>query len=179
MAAGCRNGYGVYVWGSSQSREQAWKHQYVDNFACKQCAPGEVPFLPGSNLELVCDGDTWTIQLIHTGSSHSSGQSAWYGTPDEPDADVQVSLQGGAPSVAVAAAASASEAAAATAADAARLAYFSEPQSAAVQSFYAKVAYYSDYYSGHHGGCSEPPVYPGQCVMCPEGSHQEGYRCEL
>lgn len=165
MLSGCRAGYGIFVWGSSQPREQAWKRGYVENFACKQCAPGEVPFLPGSNIELVCDGSSWTIQLINDGTGDST----------------EAALQAAKPrtsNITAALTAAATVAAAAETAVDANIASdwggFPEMSQEAISQWYNNGA---EYY-GDQGGCGEPPVFPGECVQCPEGSHQDGFRCK-
>jgi hypothetical protein len=169
LCAGCRNGFGVFVRGSTQSTEQAWKRQYVDNFSCRRCPSGSVPFLPGSNLELVWDGSTWTIQLIDDGSGNrtvSAELAVLVGSKGSP-----AELLSGGGSVTVQAAA---ESVGEELGAAAQVQAYSPTTAAALQSWYQK-AYTSD---GNGGGYMAPPVFPGQCVQCPDASQQDGYRCE-
>lgn len=150
VPAGCRDGYGVFVRGSSQSTEYAWKKQYVENFACKPCPAGEVPFVPGSNLELVWDGKHWEIQPVNcTGiPAHMAGL--------EPATNASLL--------------------AAAAAEAFGYDAKSTTTAAAVQSWYGRA---SGSYGYHpYGRYMPPPVFPGQCVPCPEGTWQEGWTCE-
>jgi hypothetical protein len=170
LFAGCRSGYGVYVRGTSLSTEHAWKQQYVQNFACKQCPPGEVAFLPGSNLELVWDGETWTIQLIHDGQQSMTKKIAVRAAGIEPGTNA---------SMLAATAAAADVAAAAQGVTgeeefAAEVQGYAELTAAAVQSWYGK----AQLSFAHEGGYVAPPVYPGQCVPCPEGSTQQGQTCK-
>lgn len=150
MPAGCRDGYGVFVRGSSQSTEYAWKKQYVENFACKPCPAGEVPFVPGSNLELVWDGKHWQIQPVNC-----------TGIPSVRMAGLEPAIN------------------ASLLALAAAEAFGYDAQSttaAAVQSWYGKA--YGSYGYRPYGAYMPPPVFPGQCVPCPEGTMQEGWTCE-
>jgi hypothetical protein len=153
------------------STEHAWKQQYVQNFACKQCPPGYVPFLPGSNLELVWDGKTWTIQLIHDSQRSRAEKLGVRVAGIESVANATM--------LAAAAAAAADVAAAeqgvfAGQGVAAEVQGYAEPTAAAVQSWYGK----AELSYAHEGGYVAPPVYPGQCVPCPEGSTQQGWTCK-
>lgn len=170
LCAGCRNGFGVFVRGSTQSTEQAWKRQYIDNFSCRRCPSGSVPFLPGSNLELVWDGSTWTIQLIDDGTGKrtvSAELAVLVGSTGSP-AEL---LSGGGSVTVQAAAESVGEELGADA----QVQAYSPTTAAAIQTWYQK-AYTSD---DQGQGYVAPPVFPGQCVQCPDGSQQDGYRCEL
>lgn len=170
LLVGCRAGYGVFVRGTSLSTESAWKQQYVPNFACKQCAAGEVPFLPGSNLELVWDGHTWAIQLIHDGQQ-SSAKHAWAAGIE---LMTNVSMLAAADADVAATAAAAAEGLTGGETVAAEVQGYAEPTAAAVQSWYGK----AELSYAHEGGYVAPPVYPGQCVPCPEGSTQQGWTCK-
>jgi hypothetical protein len=133
--SGCAEGYGVFPVGSSSGNpaEQFWKHEYIKNFVCQQCPEGKVPFVEGSNLELVWDGATWTLRLIDNGTSRIRGAQ-----------------QRGARTA------------------------------GGVLSSEEGYSWYGRAYPAYSQGADvlQPPYFIGQCVPCPQGSYQDGLRCE-
>jgi hypothetical protein len=144
--AGCKAGFGIFPTYPNQTCSHGWQWQYVKHFECKTCPAGSVPFLPGSNLELVWDGSKWTIRLMKAprssavlahGSGFVDGSDAGSDEDGAGDEGVAVFGDGG----------------------------------------YTQAAYSSEQ---DDEKLVEPPVCPGQCVECPEGSFpsQDGTKCE-
>lgn len=174
---GCADGYGVLAAGDSgQSRAAAWKQHYVEHFSCEHCPEGWVPLLPGSNLELVWNG-TWSIRLIDGGSSRTGMSMRAI------RARSRNRVRGGDSNSQQALMLSPSDASALAPGEVALTTAAAQDQgdpelgSQAVQLWYSSVhdgySYYKD-----DGSWFQPPVYPGECVKCPEGSFQVGRECK-
>jgi hypothetical protein len=170
---------------SKGSYEAYWEKQYLDgDYACHTCPAGQVPFLPGSNLQLVWDGLDWWIELIDYTPLRAQSATAAAAVP--PGAKKPAAK---AAAAAVAPPPGSAAVAAARPATAARIQQADEAESAVSPAHaYGKDSYDSSWYKR---GCKDyqgeyhhddhyvaPPLYPGQCVTCPEGSYQDGYECE-
>jgi hypothetical protein len=156
------------VFPTGSPAEHAWKHDTIKHFMCQECPEGEVPFVEGSNLELVWDGATWTVRLIDNGSSRIRGVQ-----------HTIVQIAGPAE------AAAANAAAAATTTAAADRSMPATPQQAVLTTegtagLLSGEGWYDRAYPAYSQGAdiSQPPYFLGQCVPCPEGSFQDGLRCK-
>jgi hypothetical protein len=210
--AGCADGYGLFFKGSkpySYSEAQGpWKEPHTP-FYCKQCPPGEVPFLPGSNLELVWDGTTWTLQLVDQGGSRRGRRGGRPGSGSGMHATTaaahatQLAKAASAAGLAATKAAGGNAGAAATTASTA--AESAGTQAAATQAVEPQGSYgqydhgyypsypsypshppsypsypsYPDHGYDHVHDDFKTPLYPGQCVACPDGSYQVDNSCKF
>lgn len=145
--------------------DPAWQHDDIKHFVCQECPAGEVPFVEGSNLELVWDGATWTLRLIDNGVSRIRGAQHQMGHP--------AGLGAAAPSNEAAAAAAADVLMSATP----RLAVVTSEGTAGLLSV---EGWYERAYPAYSQGTDipQPPYFIGQCVPCPVGSFQDGLRCK-
>jgi hypothetical protein len=129
-------------------------HHSSKSFICKECGENEVPFIPGSNLELVWDGSSWTLRLIDNGQGAKRGKAA----SGAKGAKRASSGSGRKPQDKLAS-----------------LIRKVEVQRTEDQPAAAAAAGTADW--GQDGGVALP-YYQGQCVQCPEGSHVEGNMCK-
>jgi hypothetical protein len=149
-----------------------------------------VPFIPGSNLELVWDGTSWTLRLIiDNGQSAKRGQ-AGSGTNKGAKGANSGSKAGSGTNKGAKGANSGSgrkpDDKLASLKPDDKLASLIRKDKLASLIRTAKVQSTEDQPTaaaaaaaewGQDGGMA-PPYYQGQCVPCPEGSHVEGNMCE-
>lgn len=177
------------------------QHHHNKPFTCEQCAEGEVQFGPGSNLELVWDGGSWTLRLIDNGSGARNTASKKSGN--------NITARKGGSANAVAKKGSNGNKAGGiskprsggSSSKGSNMRSISKKQqqpdklgllvgagtqgkasdNAIVQAYGRE--YQQAYASSGDGsqpdvGGIAPPYYGGQCVPCPEGSHVEGIMCK-
>jgi hypothetical protein len=166
------------------------QRQSLRAFTCKKCAEGQVPFGPGSNLELVWDGSSWVLRLIDDGSSArqknakkkggnggakkggnsgakqggngaKNGGSRQQSPEDDLDWDDRMHVSSGSSS-------RGGDFRRVSSGDKLGMLVGAEVQSAEEYT----------YSSWSQDGGIAPPYYPGECVTCPNGSHVEGNMCE-
>jgi hypothetical protein len=119
----------------------------------------------------------WTIQLIDSSPLPLAAAAEALTADPTGNASIAISLAATTAAAAEATAADATATEAAAGSTAAAVQQYVEPTAAAVQSWYAQATYAH----GGEGGNTryvEPPVFPGQCVPCPMGCIQQGYRCK-
>lgn len=196
-AAGCRDGYGVVYTNSTSSKADLWKllgtgeRQSLRAFTCEQCAEGQVPFVPGSNLELVWDGSSWVLRLIDDGSSARKGAKKG-GNGAKKGGDGGKKGGNGVKNGASGAKKDGGRqqpggnsnevnrmpgSSGSSRGGDLRRTSSKDKLGMLVGAGVQSVEEYT-YSSWSQDGGIAPPYYPGECVTCPEGSHVEGNMCE-
>jgi hypothetical protein len=179
---------------SSEAYAAFWQQGYVDvDHSCKTCPAGQVPFQPGSNLQLAWDGADWWIEVIDTSPGAGDGDgdggrgSPGFTVPRAQAAAAAASARVRAKAAAAAVPPAPGSAAAAAARPMRPLASAQQQQQydgAELGDLTTKVLpahapdWYQHGYQHHDGQHVSPPLYPGQCVTCPDGSYADGDQCE-